>query len=60
MKEYKIEMRVGQDQRIVKADRCTINEDWTVFLITPPQGGIREYWRVKTADIISMETRYEK
>jgi hypothetical protein len=53
---FKLEMRVGQDQRVVEADSRTEEGDWFVFYRRPATGGTVEYWRVKQADIISMET----
>ena len=55
---YRIEMRVGQDMRHVEADQMLEREGWFIFLRKSPQGGsAAEYWRVQSADVISMETK---
>ena len=57
MREYKVEMRVGQDHRMVKADSFGSQDGWQIFYRNPPQGGrAKEYWRVQVADVISITT----
>ena len=57
MTEYKVEMRAGQDQRIVKADNFITADGWLIFYQNPPQGGrAKEYWRVQVADVVSITT----
>jgi hypothetical protein len=51
-------MRTGQDHRNVEADTWSQESDWMIFYRLPPQGGPRkEYWRVRLADVVSMETK---
>jgi hypothetical protein len=58
MRKFRIEMRVGQDMREVDADRFGSADGWLIFYRDPPQGGhSKEYWRVQTADVVSMETK---
>lgn len=57
MAEWKVEMRVGQDQRIVEADSLAERDGWFIFYRRPPTGGQTEYWRVWQTDVISIETR---
>lgn len=54
---FNIEMRVGQDMRQVDADSFGQAEDWLIFYRKRPQGGSHEYWRVRLADVVSMETK---
>lgn len=54
--DYKLEMRTGQDQRLVTADAWTQSDDWMIFYRDPPQGGRRECWRVRIADVVAMAT----
>jgi hypothetical protein len=55
---FKIEMKVGQEQRLVDADRfsATTEEGWIIFYRKPPTGGIVEYWRARLEHVVSMET----
>lgn len=57
MIEYRLEMNTGQDTRVVKADYFQFLDLWIVFYRRPPQGGSREYWRVKIEHVVSMETK---
>jgi hypothetical protein len=50
-------MRTGQDQRLIEADAWAQADDWMVFYRRPAQGGRVEYWRVRLADVVSMETK---
>lgn len=54
---FKLEMRTGQDQRLIEADAWAQADDWMVFYRRPAQGGRVEYWRVRLADVVSMETK---
>lgn len=54
---FKLEMRTGQDQRLVEADQWAQADDWMIFYRLPPEGGRKEYWRVRLADVVSMETK---
>ena len=57
MSTFRIEMKHGQDMRTVEADSFNSNEHgWMIFYRKPPQGGTREYWRVRLESIVSMET----
>lgn len=58
MTEFRLEMKHGQSQRIVEADRF-ISETasgWLIFYRKPPQGSIEEYWRARLDSVVSMET----
>jgi hypothetical protein len=56
---FNVEMRYGQDIRLVEADSVDINDEtgWLIFYRNPPQGGQREYWRVRCDAVVSMETK---
>lgn len=58
MTEFRLEMRHGQEQRIVKADsfNAATPDGWMIFYRKPPQGGTVEYWRVRIDCVVSMET----
>lgn len=53
---FRVEMRVGQDQRRVDADNFGEVDGWLIFYRRPPQGGIQEHWRARLVDVVSMET----
>ena len=58
MTKFRIEMKHGQDMREVEAD--SFNPDiqgWMIFYREPPQGGRREYWRVRLESVVSMESK---
>lgn len=62
MTQFNLEMRAGQtddNHRVVDADRFTSDEvsGWLIFYRNPPQGGIKEYWRVRLDAVVSMETK---
>lgn len=58
MKEYRIEMNVGQYIRQVEADSFTIEGDWVVFWRFPATGGRAvEYWRAALHCLVSIETK---
>lgn len=54
--KFRLEMRVGQDVRDIEADAFAFQDQWMIFYRKPPTGGTKEYWRVQTADVVSMET----
>ena len=54
---YRLEVKHGQDQRQVDADSWAEEEGWMVFYRKPPEGGRREYWRVRLDCVVAMETR---
>lgn len=55
--KYRIEMRAGQDLRFIDADSYGCVEGWIIFYRKAPQGGPgKEFWRVKTDDVVSLET----
>jgi hypothetical protein len=54
---FRVEMRVGQDQRVIEADSFTSDDQWMIFYRNPPQGGKVEYWRVRMDVVASMETQ---
>lgn len=57
MTTFCIEMKHGQDMRRVEADSFNSNElGWMIFYRKPPQGGTKEYWRVRLESVVSMET----
>jgi hypothetical protein len=58
MATFKVEMKHGQDHRIVEADTFDSDKEsgWLIFYRRPPQGGIREYWRARLDSVISFET----
>ena len=60
MTEYKVEMRIGQDNRYVEASHWKFSDGWIVFYRMPPQGGVIEYWRVQSADVISIGQKNER
>lgn len=53
---YHLEMKEGQPSRHVDADHWRANDGWMVFYRKHPQGGIQEYWRVRTDCVVSVET----
>lgn len=58
MANYRIEMRFGQPIREVEADHFLKQDGWWIFCRCPPQGGpSKEYWRVFSGDVVSMETK---
>lgn len=58
MTDFRLEMRTGQDVRIVTADSFAEDGRWLVFYRLPAVGGrTREYWRVQIDDVVSMETK---
>lgn len=57
MAEYQVEMRVGQDKRMVEADSFGSQDGWLIFFRNPPQGGrSKEHWRVQAVDVVSITT----
>lgn len=54
---FRVEMRTGQDMRIVEADSYREDDRWLIFYRKPPQGGTQEYWRVRMDVVASMETQ---
>lgn len=58
MLKFRVEMKHGQDQRVIEADSYDPGDafGWMVFYRRPPQGGTQEYWRVRLDCIVSMET----
>jgi hypothetical protein len=57
VKTYCIELRGFHVCREVQADAWRERDDWLIFDRNPPQGGKREYWRVRLSEVISMETK---
>ena len=55
--QFKVEMKFGQDQRIVDADSFSAEGDWLVFFRNPARGGKEEYWRTRLDCVVSMETK---
>lgn len=55
---YCLEMRANDPRREVSADSYEERGDWLVFFRAPPEGGKREYWRVRLDAVVSMETRH--
>lgn len=57
MTKFRVELKHGQDLRIIEADRYDSNDNgWMIFYRKRLQGGIEEYWRVRLDCVISMET----
>jgi len=54
---FRVEMCVGQDQRVVEADSFKSDDQWLIFYRNPPQGGTVEYWRARMDVVASMETQ---
>ncbi|MBB6424965.1 hypothetical protein [Sphingopyxis sp. JAI128] len=55
---FRLEMRIGQDQRQIDADSYAFSDCWMIFYRGNPQGGQpKEFWRVKTDDVVCMETK---
>lgn len=57
MATFRIEVTHGQDQREVEADAFASEGEWLIFYRNPPQGGRREYWRIRTECVVCMETK---
>jgi len=59
MTKFKIEMKHGQDQRIVEADgfRSDTESGWLIFYSNPAVGGQRrEYWRARLEHVVCVES----
>lgn len=54
---YLVELRQGEPHRQIDADGFNEIGDWMIFHRKPPQGGIKEYWRVRMTDVVCMETK---
>ena len=52
--KYQLEVRVGQDIRAIDADKWMESEGWFIFFVAPPTGGMREVFRIQSADVISL------
>lgn len=55
---FRVEMNIGQDQRLVDADSFLDDHvnGWIIFHRSPPTGGSVEYWRVRRAHVVALET----
>lgn len=58
MTQYRVEVKHGQDLRVVEADQFHSEDGsgWLIFYRKPPQGGTVEYWRVRLECVVSVET----
>lgn len=56
MISYKLEMLPEGEERLIEADRFTIEDEWILFWRKPAIGGILEYWRVRSSFVVAIET----
>lgn len=55
--KYRVEVgTTGNDFREITADTWREANEWLIFSRRPPVGGMREHWRVRLSDVVSIGT----